>query len=282
MDTRFKAGMGQMLVEGGEPLRNLQRAAAAIRAGAEAGCRVVILPECLDVGWTHPSAKELARPIPGEYSEVLAEAARSARVYAVAGLTERCGDKVFNSAILLSPGGSILMRHRKINELDIAASLYATGDALGVAQTDIGTIGISICADNFPDSLVFGHSLARMGAQLLLSPCAWAVEADHDNTSDPYGQLWLDAYVPLARLYDLTVIGVSNVGWLRAGPWQGRKCVGCSLAVGPGGVILARGPYGENAESLVPVDVELCPPIARGTGFADELRRRAGSATLGW
>jgi hypothetical protein len=113
-----------------------------------------------------------------------------------------------------------------------------------------------------------------MGAQLLLSPCAWAVDADHDNERDPYGQLWLDAYVPLARLYDLTVIGVSNVGWLTGGPWKGRKCIGCSLAVGPGGEVLARGPYGEAAEDLIVVQVAPRPAIGRGTAFSDALQAR--------
>jgi hypothetical protein len=72
----------------------------------------------------------------------------------------------------------------------------------------------------------------------------------------------------------MTVIGVSNVGWLSAGPWAGRKCIGASLAVGPGGEILARGPYGESAEALIPVSVDVRPPIARGTGFAGALRAR--------
>ncbi len=54
----------------------------------------------------------------------------------------------------------------------------------------------------------------------------------------------------------MTVVGVSNVGWMTSGVWQGRKCIGCSLAVGPGGVILAEGPYGENAEALLVVQVE--------------------------
>ena len=34
-----------------------------------------------------------------------------------------------------------------------------------------------------------GHALGRMGARLLLSPCAWAVDADHDNAREPYGEL---------------------------------------------------------------------------------------------
>jgi hypothetical protein len=72
----------------------------------------------------------------------------------------------------------------------------------------------------------------------------------------------------------MTVVGVSNVGWLTAGPWKGRKCIGCSLAVGPGGEILARGPYGDTAEDLIVVEVAPRPPIARGTAFAEALRAR--------
>ena len=277
MDARVRIGMGQMLVEPGEPERNLARAVGMIERAAAAGCRVVVLPECLDLGWTHPSAARSAAPIPGERSNELAAAARAGNIYVVAGLTERSGDDIYNAAVLLSASGELLLRHRKINELDIATSLYATGNGLGVCRTELGTIGVSICADNFPDSLVFGHSLARMGAQLLLSPCAWAVDADHDNEREPYGQLWLDAYVPLACLYDMTVIGVSNVGWLTAGPWKGRKCIGCSLAVGSGGEVLARGPYGDAAEDLVVVDVSPRPAIARGTGFSEALRERKAS-----
>jgi hypothetical protein len=99
------------------------------------------------------------------------------------------------------------------------------------------------------------------------------VDADHDNARDPYGKLWLDAYSELARLYDVSVIGTSNVGWLTAGPWKGRKCIGCSLALGPTGV-LARGPYGEAAEAVTVVEVMPRPPVGRGTGVADALRAR--------
>jgi predicted amidohydrolase len=271
----LRIGMGQMRVEPAEPGRNMERAVGMIREAAAAGCAVVVLPECFDVGWTHPAAKELARPIPGDRSAMLSAAARSTGLWIVAGVTERDGDPIYNSAVLIAPDGAIALRHRKINELDIATSLYATGTGLSVAATSFGSVGVTICADNFPDSLMFGESLARMGAQLILSPCAWAVDADHDNTAEPYGQLWLDAYVPLARAYDVTVIGVSNVGWLTGGPWKGRKCIGCSLAVGPGGDVLARGPYGEDAEALVTVDVAVRRPIGIGTGFAEALRRRS-------
>jgi predicted amidohydrolase len=269
----YQVGMAQTRVDGGQPDANLARAADAVVEAAAAGCRLVVLPECLDLGWTDPSARALARPIPGPHADVLIRAARDNRVYVAAGLVERAGGRLYNAAVLISPDGRILLHHRKVNELDIALDLYAVGDRLGVAETELGTLGLAICADNFGSSLALGHVLARMGAQVILSPSAWAVDADHDNERDPYGKLWLDSYTELARLYDVTVVGVSNVGPMTGGPWAGRKCIGCSLAVGPGGV-LARGPYGERAEAVVPVEVTPRPPVARGTGFADALVAR--------
>jgi predicted amidohydrolase len=270
----FRLGMAQILVEGGGPEPNLDRAVAAICQAGELGCRVVVLPECLDLGWTHTSARELAQPIPGPHFDRLARAAKDAGVYVAAGLVERAGRKLFNAAVLIGPDGELLLHHRKINELDIALDLYAVGDRIGVAHTEIGTFGLSVCADNFSDSLAISHVLCRMGAQLLLSPSAWAVDADHDNAREPYGKLWLDAYTELSRLYDVTVVGVSNVGRIDAGAWAGRKCIGCSLAVGPGGNVLARGPYGDAAEAVVCVEVGLRPPIASGTRVAEALRVR--------
>ena len=270
----FELGMGQMLVEGGQVERNLARAVQMISQAAEKGCSLVVLPECLNVGWTDPATFDLAQPIPGDHSDRLGEAARQAGIYVVAGLTERAGDRVFNAAILISPEGEIQLKHRKINVLDIAQDLYEIGDTLAVVETSLGTVGLTICADNFPNSLALGHSLARMGAQILLSPSAWAVEPEHDNEAEPYGDLWQGSYTSLAELYQLTVVGVSNVGWLRGGPWQGYKCIGCSLAVGPGGEILAQGPYGDDAEQLITVQVKVSKPQATGTNIADALARK--------
>jgi predicted amidohydrolase len=269
----YRVGMGQILVEGGRPQANLDRAVDAIRRGAQ-GCRLVVLPECLDLGWTDPSARDLAQPIPGPHADRLAQAASAHKVHVAAGLVEWAGGRLYNAAVVFGPGGDLLLHHRKINELDIALDLYSVGDRLGVVETELGSLGLAVCADNFASSLAVGHVLARMGAQVLLSPSAWEVEAGHDNEREPYGQLWRDSYTELARLYDLTVIGVSYVGWMTGGPWKGRKCIGCSLAVGPGGDILAQGPYGEDAEALVEVEVRPRPPFARGTDFAAALQKR--------
>jgi len=267
--------MAQMLVEGGQPARNLQRAERMIRDAARQGCDIVVLPECMDLGWTHPSVPELAQEVPGAISERLAAAAISEGIHVCSGLTERAGQRFYNAAVLISPGGEILIKHRKINELPIARHLYTSGDRLSVTDTSLGRIGVTICADNLSDSLVFAHALARMGAQMILSPCTWAMPPEHDDTTEPYGATWIKPYTTIAKLYDVPVIGVSNVGWIEGGAWNGYKCIGCSLAIGAGGEIIVQGRYGPDAEQLLVIDVELPPPRSDwGTDLAETLRQR--------
>ncbi len=264
----FRLALAQMRVEGGRPGDNLPRAVRRIEEAAAAGARVVVLPEALDLGWTHPSARTQAASIPeGEPCRVLREAARRKGVFVCAGLTERAGGAVFNSAVLIDPGGTVALCHRKLNELEIGHECYGQGDRLAVARTGLGTIGVMICADAFARGQVISRTLALMGADVILSPCAWAVPADHDNAREPYGQLWLDNYCPVARDFRLWIVGVSNVGGITAGPWQGRQCIGCSLVVNPDGAAVLRGPYGVEAEALLYADITVQPRPARGDAW---------------
>jgi predicted amidohydrolase len=274
MRTSIQVAMGQMLVKAGQPQQNLERAVTMIAAAAKAGADLIVLPECLDIGWTDGRAKDLAQPIPGSHSQQLAKAARDHHIHVAAGLVERFGNQLFNSAVLFDDSGGLLLLHRKINELGIAMGLYSIGDRLGVAHCKLGVIGLDICADNVPNSLAIGHVLARMGAQIIVAPSAWAVPPEHDQDQEPYGALWLGAYQHLSRIYDLPVVGVSGVGWLEDGAWKGWKVIGCSLAVGADAQIIAQAPYGTNAEDLRVVKVTLRPPSVLGTGLTDSLSQR--------
>jgi len=169
--------------------------------------------------------------------------------------------------VLLGPQGEVLLHHRKLNELEIGHDLYGLGDRLQVAHTPLGTLGVMICADAFAPGQVISRTLGLMGADIILSPCAWAVPADHDNTKEPYGQLWLDNYCPVARDFRVWIAGASNVGWLTEGPWAGRTCIGCSLVVDASGQVVVRGPYGHDAEALLTIDVTLESRPAQGAGW---------------
>ena len=259
-----------MLVEPGQPAGNLARADTRIAEAAACCADVVLLPECLDLGWTHPSAQDLAGPIPDGVAcqRLMAAAARHER-FVCAGITERSGERLFNAAVLIDPRGRVVLHHRKIHELDFARELYATGDRLGVTNTPWGRVGVMICADGFAPGQVISRTLAAMGAALVLSPCAWAVPADHDNARDPYGGLWLDNYGAVCRDARLVIAGCSNVGPITAGPWEGRRCIGNSLVVGTDGQTLAQGLHGSGADALIEVDV---PPPLRPVIYDEPLR----------
>lgn len=275
--SKFKLAMGQMLVQGGMINENLNRAERIISEASQEKSRVVVLPECLDVGWTHPSAREIANEIPGEPSDRLCQSAERNDIMVVAGLTEREEDRIYNSAVLIDRSGKILIKHRKINVLSIAQDLYCIGNTLSVAETEIGTVGVNICADNFRSSHAIGHVIARMGAHFIFSPSSWAVDSDRSTMSCPYGkewQEWKDSYSYLSRLYRITIAGVSNVGSIEDGPWKGKKNIGGSLAIGPDGKVLAKGPYGNSAEALIIVELQAQPRMVKGTDYASYLRRR--------
>lgn len=249
-----KIGMAQMLVEPGRPVTNLRRAADYIEQAAGAQCAIVVLPECVDLGWTHASARELAEPIPGPTTDALADAARTSNIMVAAGVTERAAHRIFNAAVLIDATGSLLLRHRKINEVPFARQMYAQGRCLAVAETEHGGIGLSICADNLSESLCLGHALGRMGTSLLLSPSAWAVPPTYDNLTNPYGDQWHRPYAELATTYEMTVVGVSNVGPVMGGEWDGWSCIGASMAVAPTGSVIARGAYGLDAAALLTIE----------------------------
>ena len=85
----LRIGLGQLLVEGGEPERNLARAEIQVAQAAAMGCELILLPETMDFAWTHPSGLREAQPIPGAYSQRLCSAAAKHSIYVCAGLTER-------------------------------------------------------------------------------------------------------------------------------------------------------------------------------------------------
>ena len=271
----FKMALIQMAVTGGDKQRNLLQAEKLIAEAGKHGSKLAVLPEAMDLGWTHPSSTTEAEPVPGgEAFCRLAQAASSNSIYVCAGLTERCDDRVYNSAVIIGKDGRLLLKHRKINELDIGHPFYALGDRLNVVQTELGTLGLMICADGFANDLVLSRSLGYMGADIILSPCAWAVPGDHDNTSEPYGDLWRKSYKPVAKDFSLWIAGVSNVGHIDAGPWVGRNCIGCSLVIGPNGEEIIQGPYGVNAETIIYVDVTLTKRPAQGCCWIDYWKRQ--------
>lgn len=270
---KLKIGMGQILVEGGESERNLNRALNAIIESKEQNCDLVVLPETLDLGWTHPTAQIEAEIIPGPRSNFLCNAARTNNIWVCAGLTELKDNKVYNTAVLINRNGEIALKYHKINVLDIALNYYHIGSSLSTIETEFGTIGLNICSDNYPDSLHLSHSLCRMGAQLILSPSSWTVDYSVTENDDPYEDKWIKPYKLISNLYEITIIGVTSVGYIVGGPYEGKKCVGCSL-VAQGGEIVVESSFNEFCGELKTIDLTIPDKKYKGTQFGKMLQSK--------
>jgi predicted amidohydrolase len=250
-----KVAMIQMKVKGNNIKENLSNAKRLVKDAAANGAAIAILPECMDIGWTHPGSLTNATSIPdGEVYTTLQQLAKENNLYICSGLTERDHQKTYNSAVLIDNKGELLLKHRKINELDIGKPYYSTGDRLNVVDTPLGRIGVMICADAIIEDRSITTALARMEPNIILSPCAWAVPPGFDNVKEPYGQLWRDAYLPIAEKFSTYIVGVSNVGPIIDGPWKGWDCIGASLAVDNKGHEIVQCAFGVDAETIVYID----------------------------
>lgn len=262
-----KIGMCQIHVANADPEGNLQRASDAVALAASQGAQIVVLPETLDLGWIDASARTQAEPIPGPRTDYFAGLARKHGVYLACGLTEsgKADEKgvVYNAAILLGPDGSLLLHHRKVNEVRCARNLYTTGTSVGVVNTELGKIGLNICADNFAESAALGQAQGIMGAALIVSPSTWALDPEIASAEDPEGvqwiqKTWVEPYQRLAQEFTMAIVGVSNVGGrIGSGELEGRVGIGGSLAVGSDGTVITGLPYGQSAVAVQTVDVAL-------------------------
>lgn len=273
--------LAQMRVEGGRPEQNRRRALAMIGRSARSGAALVVLPETMDLGWTFSRARDRAQPIPGgTFYQSLRRAARQHHIYVCAGLTEKRGANVYNAAVLISPLGQLLLHHRKLNELSIAHDAYDQGDRLAVSHTSLGTLGLMICADARADAECITRALGMMGAEVVLSPSAWAVPPDWNETRRRYGGEWAASYGRVARDYRMWIAGCSNVGRIENGPWNDYMCIGNSLVVGPDGVPVRRGSFGEAAEELLLVRVTPERSPASGAGWRGYCRSMRSGAPV--
>jgi len=252
----MKLGLAQLLVEGTEPDRNLERAERLVARAVAQGCDMVLLPETIDFAWTHPDALTGAHPVPGPFSDRLCDMAREHDIWLCAGLTEKTPQGNCNTALLIDSAGTVIGKHRKINLLTVEFPFYQVGRKLEVFDTPFGKVGLNICADNYMDAIDIGHCLARMGAQLILSPSSWTVEHSITEAEDPYRDKWVRPLGTLARTHGLVIASATSVGYIVGGPYEGKKMVGCSLCIGPDGII-AQGMFNEFAGDLVVAEFDM-------------------------
>jgi N-carbamoylputrescine amidase len=81
-------------------------------------------------------------------------------------------DRYFNTAIFINERGQVLGEHHKINVLPGSEGWSSPGFEVRPIHWKGHNIGLLICSDAYTDNIA--RELAAQGADVLLSPAAWA------------------------------------------------------------------------------------------------------------
>jgi predicted amidohydrolase len=157
----------------GDREANISRAEKLIRKAAHKGARIICTPESFLDGYSvrlpalsRDAFRTLAEEIPsGHYFSRLQRVSDECNVYLIAGLTERAGDTVYNSAVLIGPDGVVLGKHRKNFLWHTEIDWYAAGEGFPAFATEFGRIGMMICSERREPEAV--AQLAGNGANIV-------------------------------------------------------------------------------------------------------------------
>lgn len=133
------------------------------------GADVILLPEGISVVGNGRPFTEVSEQVPGPTTKALGEVARARNAYIIAGIYEREGAAMYNTAVLIDRKGELAGKYRKVYlpREEVEGGL-TPGSIYPVFQTDFGKVGLMICYDVFFAEPA--RALANQGADMILMP----------------------------------------------------------------------------------------------------------------
>jgi predicted amidohydrolase len=161
---------------GKSPDDNRRQFAPLIEEAARQKADLVVLGECLTIVGNGVSVADAAEPVPGPSTEYFGKLAQQHNMYIVAGLYERDGHLIYNTAVLVGPDGSLVGKYRKITlPRDEISSGVAPGHEYPVFQTRFGRVAMMVCYDGFFPEVA--RRLSNRGAEVIAWP-VWGCNPD--------------------------------------------------------------------------------------------------------
>ena len=234
-----------------------------IDQAAAQGAQLVVLPEVwTGLGYsTSDIYREIAEPVPGPTTELLADKARQHGLHIVGSLYARGPGGVHeNLAPLIGPDGEIIGSYSKTHLFDAPrrtdipggireSDKVTAGDELPVFDTALGSIGVTVCSDlRFPEVY---RVLTLRGARIIVCASAFlSPRLDH----------W--EFFIRARAAENQVFVVAS-GQVGTEPLSGISFVGRSMVADPWGTVVATA---SDVEGVVTAHLDL--------GLVDVMRDR--------
>ena len=225
------------MVSGGDVAANLEAARALIAEAADAGARLVVLPEYFGIFGAHATDKVAVREADGDgpQQRFLAGEARRHALWLVGGTVPiacRDPERVRSACLVYGPDGTRVARYDKIHLFAFARGeeRYDEGRTIEAGQSPVviplpcGRVGLSVCYDlRFPELYRGFGDLA-----LILAPSAFTA-----TTGAAHWHLLLRARAVENQCYVLAAAqGGTHPG--------GRRTYGHSALIDPWGRIIAE------------------------------------------
>jgi len=208
----------------------------------KSGAQLIVFPEMVDTGYSMPVIQKHAKKWSDGAVPELQKIAKEISIAIVAGISDRDGESIFNSQVLVNAQGEVIARYRKTH-LVTAAPLdervcLSPGNEFVSCKVGKFTVGLSICYDlRFPE--MARTLVVERRANVIVNSSAWPlVRAEHLRI------------LALARAVEnQSYFIIAN----RVGTDDGVTFCGSSLIVDPSGAILAAAPI--DREELIEAEI---------------------------
>ncbi len=269
----MRIAVGQFEPRIGEKRENVARTLELVDEAAERGAELVVLPELCNSGYmfaSHEEAESLSEPVPdGPTVAAWLERCATHGVVLVAGIAERDGDVLYNSAVVLAPNGHV-GTFRKLHLWNEENRWFAKGDrGVPVFDTPVGRIATIVCYDGwFPEC----YRLAALGgADLVCIPTNWVPIPGQAEGQPAMATILCQA---AAHSNSIVVAAADRIGVER-----GQRFIGQSVIVSHTGWPLS-GPASEDGAELLVADVDLdeARSARQWNSFNDPIRDRRPDA----
>ena len=223
---------------------NLDAAKRQIAVAAAAGAQLVVLPENFALMPLTDAARMAATEQDGKgpIQDFLSAQARHHRVWLVGGtipIVAPAAHKIRAACLLFNDRGERVARYDKIHLFDVQldngeryheSNNFEPGDAVVVADTPCGKLGLAVCYDlRFPELF---RQLLDQGAELIAVPSAFTAHT---------GKAHWEVLVRARAIENLCYVIASAQHGRHA---NGRETHGDSMIVSPWGDVLARLAHG--------------------------------------
>jgi predicted amidohydrolase len=231
--------------------RNLAKAELLVRAAADDGATLVVLPEKFNLLGSHEQLADGAERIDGPALALMRSLARELEIDIVAGSIAERRDgyaKLANTSVHIGPDGVDRAAYRKIHMFDVTvagreyreSASEDPGDEIVTSDADGVSLGLTVCYDlRFPELF---RILAVRGARVIALPSAFTAVT---------GAAHWDTLVRARAIENQAfVVAADQIG---SHP-GGMESYGGSQIVDPWGDVLARA---ADEECFVAADIDL-------------------------